>query len=137
MADGDSLLTVKTVLAELEPNDRALFAQARRIERGCSILRFLNQRDRVLITVEDIAYHLEASRASVARDLQALMRLGLVSSVAVVGVVFFGLTEDEEMRRAVRRLCRWQDRWHRRLSELEDIVDGRATRGGSRRSARE
>lgn len=130
MADCDPLPNEKTLLAGLEPQARKLFLKARRLKCGCPILRFLNQRGTLLITVDDIAYNLGTSKSEVARDLQALIRLGLVSRVSVVGVVFFGLTEEPGMRHAVRDLCRWQDHWHQCLSDIEGIVNGRATHSG-------
>jgi hypothetical protein len=124
MARNTPLRIEQMLLAELEPRSRELFFKARRLKCGCSLLRFLNQRGNVLMTVEDIAYNLGTSRALVERDLQTLSRLGLVSRVSVVGVVFFGLTEDPEMRRAVCGLCRWQ---HQRLSEIQGIINGQGT----------
>ncbi len=114
------------LLAELEPRTRELFVTARSFKCGCSILRFLNQRGNLLMTVDDIAYHLKTSRVLVEQDLQALSKLGLVSRVSMVGVVFYGLTEDSELRRIVRDLCRWQDDWHARLSTIEGIINGKA-----------
>ncbi len=125
MPHSNPLPIEEMVLAELEPRTRELFSKVRRLEYGCSVLRFLSQRGNVLITVEDIAYHLEAKKSPIERDLMALLKLGLVCRVTVVGVVFFGLAEDAEVRRAVRDLSRWQDYWHERLSEIESIVTGR------------
>jgi DNA-binding HxlR family transcriptional regulator len=127
MARSDSLRIEEMLLAELEPRAKELFFKARGLKCGCPILRFLNQRGSLLMTVDDIAYNLGICKSLVEHDLQALVKLGLVSRVSVVGVVFFGLTEDPGMRRAVRDLCSWQDRWHQRLSEIESVVNGQGT----------
>ncbi len=126
MAHRDPLPIEEMVLAELEPRTRELFGKVRHLEYGCSILRFLNQRGNVLITLEDIAYHLEAKKSPIERDLYALVKLGLVARITVVGVVFFGLVEDVQVRCAVHDLYCWQDYWHARLSEIESIVNGRS-----------
>ncbi len=55
-----------------------------------------------------------------------LVNLGLVRKVDAAGVSFFGITNDPELRQAMRDLWRWQDRWHQRLTEIERMLKGQA-----------
>ncbi len=81
-------ISEERLLAELEPEVRALFTQVRGIDGGCLLLRFLDEHANALMTVEDIAFHLCEPSGVVENTLYAMRELGLVREVVVAGSTF-------------------------------------------------
>ncbi len=119
-------LDEETILAELDPRARALFVELRGYECECALLRFLNQHAHVLMTLDDIAYHLGKPRDVVEHALEVMIEKGLVREVVVQDLTFFGITNEHELRQVIAALASWQDRWHDRLAEIERLLIGQA-----------
>ncbi len=117
-------LDEETMLAELEPRARALFIQLRGYECGLPLLRFLDQHAHVLMTLDDVAYHLGKPRDVVKHTLDVMIEKGLVREVVVQDLTFLGVTNDCELRKVIAALGSWQDRWHDRLAAIERVLSG-------------
>lgn len=115
----------QVVYGELEPQLSNLAAQIRLIDDGFALLRFIKSNSNTLRTVDDIAYYLHQTAPAVDKSLRALLKLDLVRRVQVSGVTWFGMTRDPQQRRSVQDLCAWQDRWHKRLTQIDQVVNGK------------
>ncbi len=105
---------------------RDLIERVSALDSGLALLRFLHVNANSLMTIDDLAYHLQTPQTAVASTLSALLGLGLVQWVDVAGLAFFGITSDPDARRLADDVCHWQDRWHTRLEHIERLVDGAA-----------
>lgn len=115
------------ILAKMEPPVRDLFARVSQLDRGCLILRLLFRRANVVMTIDDVAYHVAEPKAIVENSIHAMVEIGLAREIVVEGgPSFFGLTKDQELRQTIRELMRWQDLSHRRLAQIGRAVDGHA-----------
>jgi hypothetical protein len=117
----------QVVLEELGASKKALFAQVSSLECGCSLLRFLDQHAKTLMTIDDIAYHLVEPHGKVACSLAKMIEMGLVRRVDAAGLVLYGITEEPDKRRVIHGLCQWQDHWLARLAEIERVINGAST----------
>ncbi len=113
------------VCGELNPHLRELFIDVRRIDGGLALLRLLNSHPNTLRTIDDIAFHLQRSAPSVEKSLRGMVNLDLVRRIEAAGVTVYGITRDPNRARQVAELCEWQDRWHQRLAQIEQLVNGR------------
>jgi hypothetical protein len=115
----------ETVLEELEPKVRELFAQICELDCGCALLRFLDTHRHALMTIDDIAYHLIEPCRVVEMSLGAMRELGLARRVNVPGLALFGIAEDKEKQELLRGLCAWQERWQARFARVGRVVGGK------------
>ena len=81
-----------------------LFARVQKLNRGFSILHYLQDNLKTLTTAEGIAVHLKCPVGAIEVDLTNLVEPGLVHPMEVAGIVFFGLDTDPAKRKLVRDL---------------------------------
>lgn len=110
---------------ELGPCLWELFSEVRLIDGGLELLRLLHLHPNTLRTIDDFAFHLHKPAPVVEKGLRAMVKLGLVRRIDAASVVVFGITRDPDRRRLLVELCDWQDRWHKRLAQIEQVVDGK------------
>ncbi len=113
------------VLDDLNQEERDLFMRVHRLSAGCEIMGYADQHPNEMLTMDDLAFHLQEPRDAVDPSVRNLVRLGLLRRMEVTGTTFFGLPEDDGTREQVHLLFNWQRGWHRRLSRIENLVDGR------------
>jgi hypothetical protein len=121
----------ETVLEELEPKVRELFAQICELDCGCALLRFLDTHRHALMTIDDIAYHVIEPHGDVEKSLVGMLELGLARRVAGAGLAWYGITEDEARQQLVHGLCAWQDSWQARLARVGRVVGGKQAPAGT------
>lgn len=114
------------ILSELDVRTRTLFKTVLSFENGLALLRFLAINEHTLLTLEDIAFNLKLPYASIERCLNAFMDMGLVKRIEVVGVVLFGLTDDDQVCKQIHDLVEWQERWQDRIARIAHVVEGTA-----------
>jgi hypothetical protein len=114
---------------ELDAREKALFVQVLSVECGCALLRFLDRAADSLSTTDGIAFRLRQPYAVIECSLNTFRELGLVRQVNLGGSTFWGMVTDTEVRRIVRNLIAWQNRWRERLIRVEQLIDGRAVLG--------
>jgi hypothetical protein len=112
------------ILSELDERTRTLFQTVLSCEDGLPLLRFLTINEHTLLTVEDIAFNLKLPYLSVERCLHAFGDMSLVKRIEVVGVVLFGLTDDDQACKAIHDLVEWQERWQHRIARIAQVVEG-------------
>lgn len=110
---------------ELGPCLWELFSEVRLIDGGLELLRLLHLHPNTLRTIDDFAFHLHKPAPVVEKGLRAMVKLGLVRRIDAASVVVFGITRDPDRRRLLVELCDWQNRWHKRLAQIEQVVDGK------------
>ncbi len=99
------------ILSELDEPTLKLFKKVMLCHYGLLLLRFLTINEHTLLTIEDIAFNMNLPYTTVERCLQSLLEMKLARRMDIVGVVLFGLTEDEETRKDIHNLVDWQVRW--------------------------
>ncbi len=113
-------LSLSTVLlADLDEQVKELLLQISDLDLGLVLLRFLHAHDRTYLTADDLAFQIGKSPERVEKDLDALVRLGVVEKSYISGVTLFCLTSHPRKQRTVRELTAWQDRWDNRLTEVK------------------
>ena len=122
--DDESVLQ-SALLTELGEHVQALFEQIRTFNCGMPLVRFLIENERMLTTVEGIAFHLNEPAAKVESDLHALEKLGLARQVDAADLTLFGVTMDAGRHQLLRDLCVWRAHWHTRLARIERAIDAR------------
>ncbi len=122
----DESQLLEVVYGELDTQLSNLVAQIRPIDGGFALLRFFKSNANTLRTVDDIAYYLHQAPPAVERSLRAMVKLDLVRRVEVGGVTWFGITKDPDRRRMVYDLCAWQDRWRKRLAQIDQVINGKS-----------
>lgn len=110
---------------ELDPRLRELFSEVRLVDGGLALLRLLNSDPNTLRTIDDFAFHLRKPAAAVEKGLRGMVKLGLVRRIDAANITVFGVTRDPDRRHLLGELCTWQDRWHKRLAQIEQVVDGK------------
>ncbi len=120
----DDATLQEMLYAELDDDRRELFNRVHHLPYGCSILHFLRNPPRELLSSEDIAFHLGEAEILIGPSVRALAELGLVRRVGVGESVFFGLGTDRQKQRLVQELFQRQWRWHTRLGRMENLLEG-------------
>ncbi len=113
------------ILDDLNQEERDLFMRVHRLNAGCEIMGFVDEHPNEMLTIDDLAFHLQEPRGAIDPSVRDLFRLGLLRRMDVSGITFFGLAEDPGTREQVHELFNWQRGWHRRLARIENLVDGR------------
>ncbi len=113
------------LFGELEEDLKALVRRVHQLDCGCALLRFLSNRSRQWLTVEDIAFHLKSDVMCAGTSLQGLVALGLVQVREIIGIPFWALTTSPRERQWVESLCTWRNHWQHILGQLEQAVEGR------------
>ncbi len=112
------------VLDDLNEEERDLFMRVHRLDAGCEIMGYVDQHQNEMLTVDDLAFHLQEPRGAIDPSVRNLVGWGLLRRMDVRGTTFFGLAEDPGTREQVHALFNWQRGWHRRLARIENLVDG-------------
>ncbi len=111
------------VLDDLNEEERDLFMRVHRLNAGCEIMGYLDQHPNEMLTMNDLAFHVQEPHGAIEPSVRNLVRLGLLRQMDVPGMTFFGLAEDAATRKQVHALFNWQRGWHRRLARIENLVD--------------
>lgn len=119
-ADGRILEDI--LLQELDGLQRRILARVLQLNCGCTALRFMYERAREWLTVQDIAFHLQATSECVESTLEALVELGMAERREIVGIAFYGLGSRLANRSATDTLCEWQSRWQATLNRLQNLL---------------
>ncbi len=122
--NANELLSPRALLADLDDNARPLFAQVRKLDGGLSLLRLLHSKANTVLTVDDLAYHLNQAAPVVERTLRRLVELGWARQIDLKDCSWFGLTTDPQRRQLVAELVTWQDGWNARLEQMRHTING-------------
>ena len=120
----DEQLIQERMYSEVPKALRALLMQVRDIDGGLPLLQFLAVNSNKLMSIDDIAYHLDRPAAQVGASLSALVELQVARWLDIAGHAFFGLTADVERRRLVNALVEWQTQWQERVARIEHVLNG-------------
>jgi Fe2+ or Zn2+ uptake regulation protein len=106
---GGNSTTHKPALPESSANLQPTLARVQKLDSGFSLIRFLGDNPKTLVTAEGIALRLKRSLPAVYADLRTLEELGLVRRTEPAGIPFFGIDTDPAQRKLVRELLARQD----------------------------
>ncbi len=109
---------------DLDEETQRVVRHVHRLDCGCALLRFLNERSTAWLTADDIAFHVKASPECVAGSLQGLSELGLVRRWDILEIPFWGLATSSRQRHQVETLCTWRNHWQTLLTRVEKRVEG-------------
>ncbi len=107
----DSTLQVR-VPPRIGANLQETCALVQKLHCGFSLLRLLQDNPKMQMTAEGAAVQLKRPVEAIDVELCRLEELGLVSSRAIAGIIFFGLDTDPAKRKLVRDLLYRHDLWH-------------------------
>lgn len=86
----DQRIFQDVMLRELNEEQRMLLSQVLRFDCGYTLLQFMHEHPRELLTADDIAFHLKAPPTCVESTLHALMGVGMTEQREIAGLSFFG-----------------------------------------------
>ncbi len=112
------------IIEELDNGKRDLLLQVHRLDGGCAIMRYLDAHPNQMLTIDDLAFHLQDPAWILDPGVRRLVSLGLLRRIDAKGTIFFGLAEEPATRAQVHQLFNWQRSWHTRLARVENLVDG-------------
>lgn len=120
----DEQLIQDRMYSEVPKESRELLEQVKQIEGGLSLLLFLAANSNKLMSIDDIAYHLDRPMPQVGSSLSALVDIDVARWLDVAGHAFFGLTANPDRRVLVNALVAWQALWQDRMARIEQVVNG-------------
>ncbi len=112
------------LLAEMTPDERALFGRVSELGADLGLLNVLERKSNSLLTAQDLAAAVGRFPDGVEDQLEGLVEAGLARRVRILDSMFYGLTENPERRRLARDLVRWRDRWEERLTRMLGLLNG-------------
>jgi hypothetical protein len=120
----DEQLIQDRMYSEVPAATRELLDQVRQIDGGLPLLRFLAANSNKLMSIDDIAYHLDRPLTQVGGSLAALVKIDVARWLDFAGHAFFGLTANVDRRKRVDSLVEWQAQWHQRVARIEQVLNG-------------
>ncbi len=101
---------------------RELYLAVRKLEGGAALVRFLNSRKNSVLTIDDIAYHLQQAEPVVEHNLSSLVELGWARRIDSRELCWYGLARDPQRQRIVQALVAWEDQWLGHPNDLENLI---------------
>jgi hypothetical protein len=120
----DEQLIQDRMYSEVPAATRELLDQVRQIDGGLPLLRFLAANSNKLMSIDDIAYHLDRPLTQVGGSLAALVKIDVARWLDFAGHAFFGLTANVDQRSLVNALVDWQAQWQERVARIEQVLEG-------------
>ena len=115
-------ITREEFLDDLCPRVRPIIAAIMECECGCEALDVLYSRPRTWTETADLAYHLRQPVEQVVPTLERFLSVGVLSRRDLFGMVFYRLTEDQEMRQALDQYWTWREVWRRHWQETQNAL---------------
>jgi hypothetical protein len=112
--------TREEFLNDLCPRIRPLVANLMDCDCGGAVLDFFRQRSHGWLQATDIAYHLRRPNGLVIAALNRIAETGIVERHRVLNMIFYGLTEDENLKRAIEQFWICRDDWQSRVGVIRD-----------------
>lgn len=115
-------LTRQEFLEDLCPRVRPIIASIMECECGCEMLDLLSSRPHTWMETADIAYHMRLPAEQIVATLERLQNYMVVNRRDIFGMVFYHLTENEEILEALDQYLTWRGVWRARWQQTQNAL---------------